>query len=110
MKYRTTKKAIRENYSRIYSIGYCNLQWLLKYLDPVAYSAGVNGWACDYYEVDGAVISTGYSPIGRKVDYDLQREYDEKARAIACNYSLSWEEQTARVNNLLHEFMEKIAA
>lgn len=101
---------MRQNYNNIYSIGYCNLQWLLKYIDPIAYSAGNGGWSCDYYEVEGSIISTGYSPIGKSVPYELQREYDEKARKIACDYSLEWEEQKAQVGALLHEFMEKITA
>lgn len=36
MKFKTTKKAIREGYYRIISVGYCNLQYLLKGHNPIA--------------------------------------------------------------------------
>ena len=64
-----TKKEVRADYSRVISIRYCGAQGLLSYYNPFAYSAGVYGWACDYYEINGVVISTGYQPIGEEVDY-----------------------------------------
>ena len=38
MKYKTTKKAIREMGDPVYCVGYCNLQHLLREFDPFAYS------------------------------------------------------------------------
>lgn len=84
-KYRTTKKAIRETYgtANIYKIGYANLQYLLKYTEPFAYSTRVEGWACDYYHVgNGIVLCDGYDPIGKKVDYDTLRLFDNKAKEV----------------------------
>ncbi len=81
-KIRATKKEMRQNY-RILSIGYCDAQYLLNYESPVAYSAGHYGWSCDYYDIDGVIISTGYDTIANKnmkYDYKLIREYDDKAR------------------------------
>lgn len=43
MKYRTTKKEIRNCGSSVYKVGYCNLQFLLRFNDPFAYSEGVFG-------------------------------------------------------------------
>lgn len=112
MKYRTTKKAIKESGTTIYKIGYCNLQFLLRFNDPFAYSAGVNGWSCDYYRIggafDGVIISTGYDPIGHKVDYNIIKEYNEKARAINDNYNLPYEQREAKVKQLLNEFISVI--
>lgn len=84
-KYRTTKKAIREKYGakNIYSIGNCNLQFLLKYISPFAYSTRVEGWACDYYDMGkGVIFCDGYDPIGKKIDYDMMHMFDEKAREV----------------------------
>lgn len=39
MKYQTTKKAIRERAYKIIAVGYCDLWYLLRDLDPFAYSA-----------------------------------------------------------------------
>ena len=82
MNCKTTAKAIRENYgSRILSIGYCAAQALLRYETPFAYSSGVYGWNCDYYDIDGVCISTGYRPIGKSVDYTELREAEEYVNA-----------------------------
>lgn len=64
-------------------MGYCEGQNLLNYRSPFAYSCGVYGWSCDYYDVNGVLISTGYQPISSKntlePNYKLIREFDDKA-------------------------------
>jgi len=82
MKLRTTKKEIKENAFNILAVGYCELESLLKYESPFAYSAGVYGWSCDYYQFDGVVISTGYSPIGSRTDYQETRDVNKKASQL----------------------------
>jgi hypothetical protein len=107
MKFKTTKKAIREGYGTILSIGYCNIQNLLKYENEIAYSTRAEGWACDYYEVNNVCISTGYAPIGKSVDYELQRKYDGEAEKIVCDYSIPYEDKKAKVYELLVEFVKE---
>ena len=107
-KYKTTKKAIREMYDPIYCVGYCNLQNLLRFRDPFAYSTRAEGWACDYYNMDSFIICTGYAPIGRKTDYNLCREYDQKAREVLCDYTLNWEQQRDKIEELIEEFAGKL--
>lgn len=109
-KYRTTKKAIREMGDPIYCVGYCNLQNLLRFREPFAYSTRAEGWACDYYSIENFIVCTGYAPIGRKIDYNLCREYDQKAREILCDYSLTWEQQRDRLEELIEEFAGKLTA
>ena len=81
MKYRPTKKTIMEGYSRVISVGYCNLQRLLAFQTPVAYTCGTYGWNADVYNFGaGAVIVTGYRPFGNfKAKYDLCRKYEKLA-------------------------------
>ena len=105
MKLKATKKEIKQGYHKILGIGYCDLQFLLQYESPFAYSVRREGWACDYYDVDGVCISTGYSPLDTKnmtKDYELVREYDRKARDLIYK-SAKVEEITA----LLKEFISK---
>lgn len=79
-KVKITKKAARASAPCLLSIGYCGIQNLIRHLSPYAYSAGVYGWNCDYYDVsDGIVISTGYSPIGLPVPYALCKKYEKAA-------------------------------
>ena len=72
MKIQVTKKSIKENYKNIISVGYCNAQNMLKCKDATMYSAGVYGWACDYYVINNdTIISTGYNPIGQNVPSEV---------------------------------------
>ena len=110
MKFKATKKEMREQ-TQIISVGYCDLAYLLEYEQPRAYSAGVYGWDCDYYRVNGVLICTGYRPIKGKntktLDYDTINAYNEKARAIVTNYKLTFEEQKEEVTKLLNGFIEE---
>lgn len=64
MKHKTTEKAIEQNYYKIIKVGYCNLQYLLQYEEPVAYTSGVYGWNADVYDFGNIAIVTGYRPFG----------------------------------------------
>jgi len=100
-KIKATKKEMQQNY-KILSVGYCDIQHLLSYQNPIAYSAGLYGWSCDYYEINDIIISTGYSPINTKnmqENYKLNQEYEQKARS-----GKSKEE----INNLLYELLNKL--
>lgn len=86
MKLKATKKEMKEGYYRIIGIGYCDAQFLLSNEKPFAYSCGLYGWKCDYYDIDGILISTGYDYIETKnarQDYNLIREYDKKAESLS---------------------------
>lgn len=108
-KLKVSKKQIKENSNKILAIGYCSLQALLHYSQPFAYSAGSCGWACDYYDIDNVVISTGYSTIGESVNHDLVKEYEQKASTIVWgNYSESYESKKEKVTQLLSEFIKKV--
>lgn len=47
MKFKTTRKAVKENSGIILEVGYCELQNLLYFKDPAAYTCGVYGWNAD---------------------------------------------------------------
>lgn len=110
MKFKTTQKAVKEGYRNIIKIGYCNLQYLLHYKNPVTYTCGVYGWNADIYDISGVAIVTGYNPFGNiQPDCELVREYDSKARQIV----LSWDkyehdEKIKILDDLLNEFIKKV--
>lgn len=109
MKLRTTKAEVKKYYHRILSIGYCDAQYLLKYLKPFAYSKGSYGWSCDYYDIDGVCICTGYSPLANKNmknDYKLIREYEEKASKV--DNVGSYEIRKMGNDGLLKQLIEKL--
>ena len=108
MKYLTTKKAVRAGYAHIIGIGYCDAQDLLYFRDPVAYSARAEGWACNYYDFGGTVISTGYAPlttVNATVSYARVRWYNDKAKAIVNQYDKPYEQRKAEVEELLQAFV-----
>lgn len=74
-------------------------------------STRAEGWACDYYDINGVMISTGYAPIAPKNsrrDYDTTRKYDDQAREIISNYGLTWQQRKEQVNALLAEYVKEM--
>ena len=63
MKFKITKKELKENYRCVY-VGYCDLQYLLRNCSPIAYNSGVYGWNYDVYTFEqystNIAICTGY--------------------------------------------------
>ena len=106
MKFKTTRKAITEGSAKIVSAGYCDLQCLLRYHEPLAYTCGVYGWNFDVYEIDGLTICTGYRNMpGKRANNIL--EYEKKAEKIAENWNIPYEEKKEQIENLLHEFIKQ---
>ena len=92
MKYKTTTKAVKEGYYHIIPVGYCELQSLLKYKRPNAYTCGVYGWNYDVYDIGGRAIVTGYRGMPSKnvknVSYTIAKKYEqlsEGADAGTCD-------------------------
>ena len=119
MKFKTTSKAIRKNYPQNYilNIGYCDLQFLLKYESPRAYTSGIYGWNYDLYDIDGIAICTGYRgmPSGKSFDYNLVRKYETKAQKITCRHkkdNQTWEQflnkQRKDTKKLLNSFLKEV--
>lgn len=110
MKFKTTKKAIQKGYYRIIGIGYCNAQNLLSYETPVAYTCGSYGWNCDIYDIDGVAIMTGYRGMitdNMVENYELLREYEQKAENIKYDRKIEWQKQKELIHALLVEFLDK---
>lgn len=106
MEFEVTKKEMRSK--EIYRVGYCDLQHLLRCEEPVAYSHGVDGWACDYYKVENIYICTGYSPIGKQVDYKIVEKYETKSRKITSAYYADHKKAKAMLSRLLKKFIAEI--
>lgn len=109
MKIKTTQKEIKSKFRKIVCVGYCDLQYLLMYESPTYYTARVEGWASDIYIFDDIAISTGYAPFGNiKIDYDILRKYDSKARKIIENWDIEHDTKVKKVNKLIEEFLEEV--
>ena len=103
MKTKVTNKEVRRNFSTIISIGYCRAYTLLRRISPFGYNCGVYGWNCDFYEVDGVCISTGYRPIGKSVDYSILNKYNNIAKELSRE-----QDSDEKFDNLVHEFIKEV--
>lgn len=102
-----TCKKVRQ-YNAI-SIGYCDAWYLLRGLEPIAYTAGVYGWNEDIYLMGNTLIATGYRPHGTKhVPYDILESYEKQARTI-YNSKEDYKTKIAMISALRAEFLEKVA-
>lgn len=108
MKIKSTRKEFKG--SNVLQVGYCKLQNLLKYENAFAYNAGVNGWNCDYYELDNfkIIISTGYRPHGLKIDSKTIKHYEDLARSIQEDSNLDYESKKTLTQNLLKDFIGEL--
>lgn len=116
MKYKTTTKQIKSTY-KCFSVGYCELQHLLRFCTPVAYNAGVYGWNYDVYTFEPfgfhIAICTGYRGMPgknlatiRSFDY---RVYDVKARDIITKYQFKdYNKEKEELEKLVKEFLIKV--
>lgn len=101
MKYKTTRKAIVAGSPRLVSVGYCDLQTLLRYHSPMAYTCGVYGWNFDVYEVNGLTICTGYRGMPGRTANNICK-YEQAAREALER--LDWREAETEIERLLAEF------
>lgn len=119
MKYKTTKKEMKENYYNIVGVGYCESQCLLRSKEPDSYCTGVYGWACDNYELTGSkrhiLLSTGYNPISsrniNKSRGELEKiikKYETKAEKINVKNGYNWDDIRKRLDILIRDFVDEI--
>lgn len=109
MKYRTTKNAVKNNFGKVWAVGYCGFSSLLQFESPRAYTCGVYGWNADIYEFGGVAIVTGYRPFGKDIPQDLRKRYEEEAQKVARNYGISYEERKRRVSEMLRDMLGELA-
>lgn len=103
MKFQTTRKAIVNGSNRLVYAPYAELQYLLRYHDPVAYTAGIYGWNFDVYEINGLTICTGYRNMPGRRANNID-EYERRASEIWHSKEKSFEEQKEEIERLLSEF------
>lgn len=106
MKFRTTTKAIKDGSINIRYASYCEMYYLLKNHEPIAYTCGIYGWNYDVYNVYGLTICTGYRGMpGKRLDNIS--EYEKKARKIYDNYNVDYTKRQKAAEKLLKEFCLK---
>ena len=107
MKFKTTQKEIKANFSTVIAVPYCKLQTLLSIIDPIAYTVRREGWASDIYICDNwdLAISTGYSPFGNlKPTTEMLTNYEMLARHI-MNSESAYDYRCYELEGLVYKFI-----
>lgn len=111
MKFKTTTKAIKNGYAKIYRCGYCDLAHLLRHENAKAYCSGVYGWNFDLYELDGIAITTGYrGMIGERIPSETITKYESKARKAIENGNFDYKKIKSSLDRLIKKFIEELRA
>lgn len=111
MKYKTTAKAVKDGYVKVFSVGYCDVQTLMNYRNPVAYTCGVYGWNADIYELKPQIaLVTGYRPFGEHIDYKIVEKYEKKAKEIYHGkmWREHYEEVQGDLEKLIADFTDEV--
>ena len=106
MVFRVTDKSVRGAYSRIYSTGYCAMQYLMQPFNRVAYTAGVYGWNYDVFEPfhDGVAICTGYRNMPGERLENVEK-YEKEACKIWNNLSIPYKDKVTQISALLKQLL-----
>lgn len=107
-KIKITNKDVKNYYNRILDCGSQSAGYLLGYSSARFYNCGVYGWNYDIYDFGDTCLMIGdrTGSFGRKADYSMLHDYNEKARTIYNNWDLSTEEKKNQIDNLISEFIE----
>ena len=107
MKAKVTKKEIRSRFRTIYIVSDPNL---FSGVQAFAYSTRSEGWACDYYLVNGVCFCYGYAPIkGVDVNKKLESEYESKMMQNDLNNKITYNMRKSIHLRLLNNFAKKVA-
>lgn len=109
MKYRTTQRDVTNGYGYVFRTGFCNLQNLLSYENPVAYTCGVYGWNADVYQFEGFAIVTGYRPFGRSIPSEVVKRYERKASSIRNRKAWKYETKARALHTLAFRMCLELA-
>lgn len=104
-----TKKEIIKNYNNIIRVGYCELQYLLRFKGADFYTYGVYGWNSDIYCINNnTAICTGYRPFGNILPKrEITQKYEMKAKTI-LEREKNCEKARNKIDKLLQQFINEI--
>ena len=114
MKTKMSMKQAHAGAKRVYAVGYCNMQYLLRHKEPFAYNTGLYGWNNDSYLIftkhGMVVISTGYRNMqAEHIPYITMEKYEKQAEQVMHDRNMTYAEKIDRINELLTALLDEIA-
>lgn len=110
-KQHTTIKYIKNVWNNVYRCGYCDLQYIMRYEDPMYYNSGVYGWNCDIYcDVKRDIaITTGYRNMaGKMIPDEIIEKYSKIAKEICEDWNKSYEETKLALEENREKFLDEL--
>jgi hypothetical protein len=111
-KIHATMKYVKSLWKNIYRCGYCDLQYIMRYEEPMYYNSGVYGWNCDIYcdYRRDIAITTGYRNMaGKRIPDELIEKYTNIAKEICKNeWNKPHEEILAELNENRNNFFDEL--
>ena len=107
-----TRKNLYETGARVFAVGYCGAQNLLAYTDcEIGRNGGVYGWNWTAYKpAHDIVICTGYRNLTGIDANKTTRKFDDMARAVRGNYSITWQEREEKIKAIRAEWIDALRA
>ena len=113
MKTHTSMKAIRNNWSKVFQCGYCDLQHIMRIKEPMYYNSGIYGWNCDVYTnaKHDIAITTGYRNMrGKIIPAELIKKYSSRAEEMLRDaIGTPWEEIREALEKNMENFFDELA-
>lgn len=102
-----TRKDLYNLGGRVYYVGYCDAQYLLKGCDKIGSNSGVYGWNFSVYKpAHDIVINTGYRNLTGIDAREITREYEKRACDLFHDYSIPL--CSKRIDEIRSEWLEKL--
>lgn len=95
---------------RVYRVGYCGAQNLLAYTDcEMGSNCGVYGWNWTAYKpANDIVICTGYRSLTGIDANKITRKFDDMARAVREDYSITWKAREEKLNAIRDKWLDAL--
>ena len=103
MKIKATRKDINRMYRKVYSAGYCDLQFIMNGVEARFYNCGIYGWNWDCYtnSEKEIAITTGYrNTTGKRIPTELIKKYSKIAENLMGRISRTAEEYDEKMRKL----------
>lgn len=115
MKMEIKKGYLKKASNAILNIGYCNAQYLLRYMQPSFYYCNKYGWRWDAYPI--FVFNIGmvnivdgyegyYKAYSKNANFDRLKYFDTKACEVCIDNKLSDSEKEKKVMELLLDYLK----
>ena len=113
MKKKTTMTYITGSFRKVWRCGYCDLQYIMKGIEPNFYNSGVYGWNCNIYIdwLHDTAITTGYRNMrGERIPDEIIEEFTERAKDVINNFKwTNYDEYRHEMDRIRTAFFNRLA-